>query len=133
MIVRVFLCNFTIYKKNIQTNNNINELIGNTMAYILNPTNMDPLKQGFPIEFDSFEGVTPKANEMLGTIGVPDPEVVVSQFDWLNNGEVQLEVADIEKIANSGDDNCPTVGEVINYGDGDNQGDGNDGGNDVNP
>ena len=103
------------------------------MAYILNPTNMDPLKQGFPIEFDSFEGVTPKANEMLGTIGVPDPEVVVSQFDWLNNGEVQLEVADIEKIANSGDDNCPTVDDVIDYGDDDNQGDGNEGGNDVNP
>lgn len=103
------------------------------MAYILNPTNMDPLKQGFPIEFDSFEGLTPKANEMLGTIGVPDPEVPVSQFDWVNNGEVQLEVADIEKIANSGDDNCPTVGEVIDYGDGEDSGEGASSGETVNP
>jgi hypothetical protein len=87
------------------------------MAYILNPTNMDPLKQQFPVEFDAFEGLTPKANDMLGTIGVPDPEVVVSQFDWINNGEVQLEVADIDKIANMEDENCPTVGDVIDYSD----------------
>lgn len=95
------------------------------MAYILNPTNMDPLKQTFPIEFDAFEGLTPKANEILGTIGVPDPEVVVSQFDWVNNGEVQLEVADIDKIANDeSDPNCPTVDDVIDY---------SDSGNTVNP
>ena len=100
------------------------------MAYILNPTNMDPLKQQFRVEFDAFEGLTPKANEMLGTIGVPDPEVVVSQFDWNNNGEVQLEVADIEKIANMEDANCPTVDDVIDYSDDNN---GNESGNTVNP
>lgn len=87
------------------------------MAYILNPTNMDPLKQTFPVESDAFEGLVPKANEKLGTIGIPDPEVPVTQFDWVNNGEVQLEVADIEKIANEEDENCPTVNDVIDYGD----------------
>lgn len=87
------------------------------MAYIINPTNLDPLKQSFPIESDSFEGLTPKANEKLGVIGVPDPEVVVTQFDRINNGEVQLEVADIDKIANQEDENCPTVDDVIDYSD----------------
>ena len=72
------------------------------MAYTLNPINADPLKQKFPVEADSFEGLTPKANELLGTIGVPDPEVIVTPFDFVNNGEVQLEVADVEKIASSG-------------------------------
>ena len=88
------------------------------MAYILNPTNMDPLKQTFPVESDAFEGLVPKANEKLGTIGIPDPEVVVTQFDWVNNGEVQLEVADVQEIANEeGDENCPTVNDVIDYSD----------------
>ena len=70
------------------------------MAYILNPIDMNPLMQTFPIEADSFEGLTPKANEKLGTIGNIEADTTISQFDDLNNGEVHLEVADLEEIAN---------------------------------
>lgn len=67
------------------------------MAYELNPTNMNPLMQKFPVEADAFEGLLPKVEEPK--IGLPEEEVVVTPFDCLNNGDVQLETVDVVEIA----------------------------------
>ena len=56
-------------------------------------------KWGFK-EGRDFSGLIPKANAIIGLItGCPEEEVVVTPFDFENDGEPQLEVVDIYEIA----------------------------------
>lgn len=56
-------------------------------------------KWGFR-EGRAFSGLIPKANDLIGLVtGTPDEEVVVTPFDFKNDGEPQMEVVDIYEIA----------------------------------
>ena len=56
-------------------------------------------KWGFK-EGRAFSGLIPKANDIIGLVtGCPEEEVVVTPFDFENDGEPQLEVVDIYEIA----------------------------------
>ncbi len=56
-------------------------------------------KWGFR-EGRAFSGLIPKANDLIGLVtGTPDKEVVVTPFDFKNDGEPQMEVVDIYEIA----------------------------------
>lgn len=80
--------------------------------------------------FPGFSGFIPKANEKAGEVtGLPEEEVSVTPFDFVNNGEVQMEVVDIEAIALSdpgssegGDDSGSTSGDTSGSTSGDTSG-----------
>lgn len=56
-------------------------------------------KWGFR-EGRAFSGLIPKANDLIGLVtGTPDEEIVVTPFDFKNDGEPQMEVVDIYEIA----------------------------------
>ncbi len=56
-------------------------------------------KWGFK-EGRAFSGLIPKANDIIGLVtGCPEEEVVVTPFDFENDGEPQMEVVDIYEIA----------------------------------
>ena len=79
----------------------------------------------------SFSGLIPKLNDKVGEVtGLPEEEVVVSQFDYENNGEPQMEVVDIQALALSdpgsgedgGDDSGSTSGDTSGSTSGDTSG-----------
>jgi hypothetical protein len=84
-------------------------------------------KWGFK-ESRDFSGLIPKINDIIGLVtGCPEEEVVVTPFDFENDGEPQLEVVDIYEIAikdpgQGGDDSGSTSGDTSGSTSGDTSG-----------